>query len=439
MIPRKESQGLIDRVLGLTQADDCVVRLQGARREHLRFANNQVTTSGIDEDQTVSVTVAFGSRSATASTNRLDLDGLTTVIRQAEELARLMPEDPEYMPPVGRQTYSVGLNHRQSERKDAAQAGCAQIVGAATNAGLQAAGVFEQHTRSDAVGTSNRCFAWAHSTHATVSATARTADGTGSGWANDVALRAEDLDFRRVALTATEKAQRSTGARPLEPGRYLTIFEPSAVAELAELLSGSLDQRRTDEGRSFLSAPGGANRVGEKLFPEWLSAMSNPSDARAPHGPFTPEGLPHMPSFWIQQGAITRLPCSRYWAKQAGTGYQAPPSNWLMSGGEGTVDDLIAKTERGVLVTSLWYIRGVDPRRLLYTGLTRDGLFWIEDGKIAHPLTNMRWNDTPLDVFGKAIDAGTPVRAMSRKGSGDTVVPPLRTEGFHFTSVSNAV
>ena len=116
-----------------------------------------------------------------------------------------------------------------------------------------------------------------------------------------------------------------------------------------------------------------------------------------------------------------------------------PPPNWLMAGQDGTTEDLIKKTERGVLVTSLWYIRSVDPRQLLYTGLTRDGLFWIEDGKISHPLKNMRWNESPLNVFGKMIDAGKPVRAVARKGSGDTVVPPLRTAEFHFTSVSDAV
>lgn len=439
MLDRAGCQQICDTALAMTDADDAVIRVDGGRREHLRFARNQVTTSGIDHDQTVEVTVSYGAKTGTASGNQLDDAGIRAIVQAAQALAKVAPEDPEHMPSPKGQTYMVPGGFREPEDPDAMVQGVARITGSAANAGLIAAGFVENERRVRAVATRRGSFGWDSWGHSQASTTVRTPDGRGSGWAAEAALVEDQLDWAGMAERAVTKAEQSVGARALEPGTYVTLLEPSAVAELATLLKGSLDRRRTDEGRSWLSRPGGENALGETLFPIWMNARSHPGDARAPGRMFTSNGMANMPSFWIQQGAIKRLPCSRYWAEKTGTGYQMPPTNWLMSGQSGTVQDLIAGIERGVLVTSLWYIRSVDPRQLLYTGLTRDGTFWIEDGQVAHPLKNMRWNDSPLTVFGNATRAGDPVRAVARKGSGDTVVPPIVTPEFHFTSVSEAV
>ena len=439
MLDRQSCQSLVDQALAVTDADDARINVSSTRREHLRFARNQVTTSGVDIDQQMTVTVSYGSKSGSASGNQLDPDGIRAIVKAAEELARVAPEDPEHMPSAKGQTYLVSSGWKEAMDPTAAVHGAAKITGMAANRGLVAAGFVKGGRSARCVGTKNGTFGYDRWTSSVASTTIRTPDGDGSGWAADAAPNEEGIDWNRLAERASEKAERSVGGTALEPGKYVTILEPSAVAEMANLLRWSLDQRRTDEGRSFLSRKNGENALREPLFPEWMTVISHPTDVRAPARTFTNEGMPNMPTFWIQQGAIQRLPCSRYWATQNKRGYQLPPSNWLMTGGPGTLKDLIAKTERGVLVTSLWYIRSVDPRQLLHTGLTRDGLFWVEDGEIQRPLKNMRWNDSPLTVFGKTLDAGTPVRAVARKGSGDTVVPPLRTAEFNFTSVSEAV
>lgn len=425
-------------MLASTDADDVVVVVREAQREHLRFANNQVTTSGEDRDDVLTVTVSYGARSGTATGNPVDDEGRIAVVRAAEALARVAPEDPEHVESPGSQTYHASSAWREVERPDAMVAGCADIVARAAGRGLVAAG-FAEHTRGTlAVGTRNGAFAWRRESEAHASVTVRTLDGDGSGWANDAALEPGSIGWDALGRRAVDKAERSVGATALEPGRYVTIFEPAAVADFANLLRWSLDRRQTDEGRSFLSKPGG-DRLGERLFPEWLGIHSHPGDQRAPAATFSDEGLPHMPTFWVAQGAVLKLPCDRFWARRHGIGFQLPPPNWLLTGGTGTVDDLIARTERGVLVTSLWYIRSVDPRKLLHTGLTRDGVWWVEDGRVVRPLRNLRWNDSPLEVFGRALDAGAPVRADARGGGSDTVVPPLRTEAFHFTSASDAI
>jgi predicted Zn-dependent protease len=436
MTLRNEADVLIDEILAMSDGDDVRVSLGGRTRTHIRFANNQVTTSGIDEDNTVSVSVSYGSRTGTASGNQLDPESLKAVVASAQSLAKLAPEDPEFLPSLGPQPVMVVPSWADPDRPDALQQGCASVIGVAADRGLLAAGLATASQNWHASGTKGGFFAWYGSTRADISTTHRTPDGQGSGWATRTSLRPDDLDFQGLAKTAADKAETSVNRKPLKPGRYVTILEPACVANLMGLLAGALDQRRVDEGRSFMQA----SDLMQPRFPAWVHATSNPGDPRAPARPYTAEGLAQMRRIWIRNGALFSLPVSRFWAKKIGQSPVPGPSNWIMSGGEGTVDDLVAKTERGVLVTSLWYIRGVDPRRMMYTGLTRDGIYWIEEGKISHPLTNMRWNDSPLNVLEGAIDASAPVVTRGRTGrGGPKVVPAIRTKAFHFSSVSDAV
>jgi predicted Zn-dependent protease len=220
----------------------------------------------------------------------------------------------------------------------------------------------------------------------------------------------------------------------------VTILEPACVASLMQLLLLTMSARSADEGRSFFSAPGGKTKVGQQLFPESVSIKSDPSDPAAPGAPWGEGGVPQLPRTWIDGGRVQTLSHDRFWAQKQGREAVPPPSNLLMAGGQGSVLDLIASTERGVLITSLWYIRFVDPRTLLLTGLTRDGVFWVENGKISHPVTNFRWNDSPIRVL-ENIEAMTETRRTSTREQIATniCVPALRVKEFELSSVSDAV
>ena len=201
-----------------------------------------------------------------------------------------------------------------------------------------------------------------------------------------------------------------------------------------------MNARAADEGRSYFSAPSGGNRLGEKLFDERVNIYSDPTDPMAPGAPWGQDGLPQERRAWVENGVLKHLMTDRYWAQKSGVAPVAFPSNVIMRGGSGTVDDLVASTERGVLVTSLWYIRPVDPRTMLFTGITRDGVFWIENGKISHPVQNLRWNDGPLTLLSRLDKMSATVRVSPRPWrSANTAVPALRVKEFHFTSVSEAV
>ena len=220
----------------------------------------------------------------------------------------------------------------------------------------------------------------------------------------------------------------------------MTILEPSCVASLMSILSMSMNARSAQEGRSYFSEPGGKTKLGRQLFPESVSIRSDPSSPLAPGMPWGEESLPQAPRTWIDRGRVSSLFCDRFWAHKQEREAVPPASNLLMSGGQGSLDELIADTRRGVLITSLFYIRFVDPRTLLLTGLTRDGVFWIENGKLSHPVTNFRWNESPIRVL-ENVDAMTAaVRAPPREDMDTTmVVPALRVKEFELSSVSDAV
>jgi predicted Zn-dependent protease len=207
-----------------------------------------------------------------------------------------------------------------------------------------------------------------------------------------------------------------------------------------QMLAFSMNARSAEEGRSYFAEPGGKTKLDQQLFPDSVSLRSDPSSPLAPGMPWGDEGLPQTPRTWIDRGRLASLYCERFWAQKRERQPVPPPSNLLMSGGRGSLDELIADTKRGVLITSLFYIRFVDPRTLLLTGLTRDGVFWIEDGKVSHPVTNFRWNESPVRVL-KNIDGMTAaVRAAPRESMATNIsVPALRVKEFELSSTSDAV
>ena len=265
-----------------------------------------------------------------------------------------------------------------------------------------------------AIGNSTGMFAYHRSTNANYSLTVRTADGTGSGWAAADHADWAQLDATRVAQTAVDKARLSRNPVAIEPGRYTVILEPQAVGDLVQLLSIYADARSADEGRSPFVKQGGGNKVGEKILDDRVTIFSDPADSQLLGRPWDFEGMPLGRQTWIEKGVLKQLIYSRFWAKKQGKTATGGPSTFKMAGGTKSVDDLVKETTRGILVTRLWYLREVDPRTILYTGLTRDGTFLVENGKITKSLRNFRFNESPLFMLNNLEELGRAERLAGR-------------------------
>jgi predicted Zn-dependent protease len=443
LLTRDECEALAKKLLAFAKADETRVTIQSAARGNTRFAVNQVSTAGDSYDAAVVVRSVFGRRAANAVTNKLDDASLRAVVERAEALARLAPEDPEYVAELGPQQYAESTAYAAGTAAlDAAGRAAAvrAVTEPARGANLVATGYLEHEAGATAVATSRGLFGYHRQTRASLTTTMRTPDGTGSGWAGAAHNDVRRIDAAAVAARAIEKARRSVNPVAVEPGRYTVVLEPSAVAALVGLLAGSLGARLADEGRSFFAKPGGGNKIGQKVIDERVTLTSDPFDPEAPGAPFGADGLPAARTTWIENGVVRDLAYDRYWAQRNNRQANGGGGSLRMSGGTASLDELVAGTERGLLVTRFFYIRAVDPRTILHTGLTRDGTFLIERGKVTRAVKNMRWNESPVFLLNNLEALGRPERAASSEGGGGSiVVPPLRARDFNFTSLSDAV
>ncbi|HKQ36899.1 MAG TPA: DNA gyrase modulator, partial [Verrucomicrobiae bacterium] len=268
LFSRNEAKKIIDHVRAASKADSWTATLSGTQRRHVRFALNNVTTSGEQDDMTLAVTSHFGKRSGTATTNELDPKSIAATVRKSEEIARITPENEEFMPPLGPQKYVSGTAFNEATAKAAPPrlAELSQPVLKEANAKkVVAAGFFQAGGDSSAYGTSNDLFVHDQTTHALFTVTARSTDGTGSGWAGKNSHELRKLDTATMGERAVAKGLKSVKPTALEPGKYTTILEHSAVCDLVGWMVGDFDARSADEGRSFLSKPGGGNKLGTKL------------------------------------------------------------------------------------------------------------------------------------------------------------------------------
>ncbi len=437
MIPSEtEAREILDAALSLATADDVRVNLGGGRHCNTRFALNSVTTCGDVDGLTVAVTAYFGRRHATATTSQVDRGSLRRVVETAESLARVAPEDPEYVPELGPQDYLAidpwceSTAAATPERRAQAVAGS---IEAAEEQGLTAFGYFDHSHGVSAVANSRGLFGWHRATHASFTVTMRTRDGGASGWAASNSPDIDEVDDADVTLRAARKALAARDPQPLEPGVYPVILEPQAAADLLGYAVWTMDARRADEGRSFFTRPGGGNRIGEKVVGENITIRSDPTEPAVPGAPFQGDGLPTQRHTWIDQGVLRQLRYDRYWAHKQGKEPTGSPANLIVDGGAGTVDDLVRAADRAILVTRFWYIRFLDPQTILLTGLTRDGLFWVEDGEVRHGLRNFRFNESPIALLGKVTGMSAPVRV------GSALVPAIAASEFTFSSASESV
>jgi predicted Zn-dependent protease len=445
-LSREECEAIAKRALGfVTSPDGARVNISSASQGNTRFAVNQVSTGGDSYDTAVTVTAHVGRRSASSTTNQLDDASLKQAVDTAERLARLSPEDPEFLPELDAQEYEPARNWAESTaaldpqgRADAVRA----ITTPATQAKLVSTGFLETRAGASAVANTKGLFAYTRGTATALTTTVRTPDGSGSGWAGASHYDWSRIDPASLGARAAEKARASRSPVAIEPGRYTVVFEPTAVGNLIQFIASALNARAADEGRSFFSKPGGGNKIGATVVDERVTILSDPFDPDVAGSPFTPEGLPTRRSVWIDKGVVTTLNYDRYWAQKKGVTPTASGGSLKMSGGTSTMEQMIASTQRGLLVTRFWYLRPVDQRTILYTGLTRDGTFLIESGKITRAVKNLRFNDSPVFMLNNLEALGVPVRVSASEDGGPgqaIMVPPLKVRDFNFTSLSDAV
>lgn len=449
-LSREQAKALSDRVLTLAKADETRVNISSGWRGNTRFAGNEITTSGGTTDTQVTVTSTIGRRRASATTNVLDDASLERTVEFAESLARLSPENPEIMPELGPQQYAqvnsyfdttAGLN------PESRAAATRQAIQAAEAAGRDAGSIFvagflDAEAGASAIGTSRGLFAYHRDTSADLSITARTPDGTGSGWSSSGARDWSRLDPARLGRVAAEKAVASRNPKAIEPGLYTVVLEPQAVADLIPGLIGAFNARNNDEGRGTFSKPGGGTKLGEKIADERVTIYSDPADPQLLAQPFSSDGTPIPRVVYIENGILKNFSYDRYWAQRQGKTPTGGGGGFFGGGGGGlkfvggtkSTEELIAGTPRGILVTHFFYIRSLDPRTVMLTGLTRDGTFLIENGKITQSLKNFRWNESPLFLLNKLDEIGR----AEPTGAGQ-VMPSLRARDFNFQSLSDAV
>jgi predicted Zn-dependent protease len=439
-----DAKRITEKLLAAATAPETHVYLNPASSGNTRFALNEVTTSGFSETCIVLVTSYYGLRRGSAQTNQLDDHALTDVVHRAEEIAKLAPEDPETMPVLGPQTYvpSPGLFSADADQLTAEYRGTivAEALAAARAQNLQAAGFVRNYSDTDTMATSKGLFAYRRTTGVVYNLTARSTDG-GSGWAGGVSNSVAGFDPSSMTARAIDVALRSAKPVALEPGNYTVVLPAECVADLAVNLLFGFNQRPIDEGRSFLSQFKKQLAAGEKLFSEKVTLISDPASLEAPSNNFDGEGQPLHRTEWISKGAVKSIACSRYWAKKTGREPLPGPENLVMTGGSTSIDEMVASTQRGLLLTRFWYVRPVDPMTALYTGLTRDGCFLIENGKVTRPVKNFRWNETPVKML-RNIEAMGPTRRVitSEQDIGSALAfPALKVTDFTFSSLSDAI
>jgi predicted Zn-dependent protease len=442
LFSKEEAKRILEKVVGYSKADGCEVNLGASNGGNIRYARNSVSTAGENNDATVVVQSYYGKKSGTATINEFDDASLEKVVRKSEELAKLAPENPEFMEPLPQQIYGDSKTFSEATAKITpdyrAQAAATSITLAAAS-DVTSAGFLEDSNSVGAMMNSKGLFAYNRATSAAFTVTMRTNDGTGSGWVTRDFNDISKLNTSEASKIAIDKALQSRNAKAIEPGKYTVILEPAASAELLRNMLFNMNARPADEGRSFLSKKGGGTKLGEKMFDERISFYTDPNHHEVPAAPWTSDGQARKKMDIIRNGVVKNIFYDRYWASQKNVDSIPFPGNAIMEGGTTSIDDMIKDTKRGILVTRFWYIRTVDPQTLLYTGLTRDGTFYIENGKIKHPIKNFRFNESPVIMLNNLETLGKQVRVSAGGGGVNFFLPYMKIRDFTFTSLSDAV
>lgn len=431
---REEFRFLAELVMKRSTGDHTLVSLQDQHSGTTRFANNQIVQNVDTRRGTLTVTVAFGRRHGTADTTDFTAGSVQEAVTRATQLARLSPEDPEYLPPAEPQSYPTP----PTTRGETAAAGPArrleyanEAIGQCRMENLGAAGIVSSSVATVGVAGSTGLFAHEERTDARFSITVQAGEAT--GWGASAHRSIDHLKVYERTTTAINKAKRGGEGRELLPGRYTVILEPAAVAGLWSSLLGTLDAKSYEKGTSALSG-----KLGRLIVDQRLTLRNLPAQEDLLGVGFTTEGLPTVESNWITEGALAQLSYDRFTAKARGIKTIPTLDAPCLSGAGSslpTLQELIKRTERAILVTNFWYIRTVNPTDLTLTGMTRDGTFLVENGAIVSAVKNFRFHESPLQVFNR-IEAFTgPAEAITSE-TGKLLMPAMTLRDFNFSSVT---
>ncbi len=415
----------------------------GAHRDALtRFANNTIHQNVAEQTQWLSVRPAVDHKTARASTNRLDAASIHKTVEQAVALAKSAAADPDLLP-LAEAANVPRLNrfdsHTAAAMPEERARAVAGAIGVVEKAGQTAAGIYSTGETVEAILNSQGVAVWHSETLAQFSITAMAKDS--SGWAKASAITCAGIDTSGLARCASEKARLSDNPREIPSGRYTVVLEPAAVLDLVGQMFGDFSATALRDQRSFLT-----DRLGKKIFGDNIHIHDDVAHPLQAGVPFDGEGMPRKRLTLVDAGVPREVAYSRSSAARAGvapTGHGFPlpnevgesPLNIVIGGGATSVDDMIASTEHGVLVTRLWYIREVDPYEKIMTGMTRDGTFLIENGRLVCGLKNFRFNQGLIELLNN-VEALSPSERASGEEIFDMVVPAMKVRDFHFTEVT---
>ena len=438
---------------------ECQVTVTSQEQAYTRFANNGITTAAFALRHNLSIVTTRDGRTGSYSTNDLDDASLRAAVKKAEELAALSPPNPERLSAIGPQQFPKTFDYDEqtaNARSPEMIPHVKRIIDAAMKEKLVAAGLIERSTRITAIANNSGLFGFHRSSDSQLTTTIRMADGSSSGWAGEPSMKMSAIDSAKLAAAAIEKCKRWKNPQKLEPGNYTVLLEPTACGDLVRLMIGAFSARATEEGRTFLSKRGGGTLLGEKVFPESITLRSDPFDPRQPSSPWTGDWLPTAALTYIDKGVVANLGYDRYWAEKTGKkpngggggggrggggggfGGGGGGGSLIMDGTDTPLEKLIASVDKGLLVTHFWYIRGVNQQTLQNTGLTRDGLFLIENGKITTPVMNFRFNESPVRLLKNTKMVGQAARVRGLEG-GMMISPAIVAADFPLTSLSDAI
>ena len=457
MLDQPKAQELFDRIRKFCTSGELEVIFSSTDYSLTRFANNTIHQNVSELNEVASIRVAFDGKTARATTNRFDDESLRRAVQSAESIARVQEPDPDRLPMAraeeGRIAGSPQRWFAQTAEitpADRAEA-VGKIVAVAKKNKLVTAGIYSTSKSAEAVMNSNDLNVFHRQTAAEVSITMLGDDS--SGWQKANSPQVSNLDPVRLAEIAAKKTRDSHGPKELAPGKYTVVLEPAAVLDLIGFMFWDFGGQAILDQRSFLN-----NRIGTRLFGENVTITDDVYHPLQSNAPFDGEGVRRERVALVEKGVIRKLVYARATAEKmrkseaaakvgeiivTGHGFPLPnemgeaPTNivFVTPGGEQTVEQMIAGTEKGILITRLWYIREVDPYEKILTGMTRDGTFLVEDGRVKQGIRNFRFNQSLIEFLNNVEAMGQAVRASGEEAF-DMVVPAMKVKGFNFTEVT---
>ncbi|MDA5283793.1 metallopeptidase TldD-related protein [Streptomyces sp. Isolate_45] len=463
MSTRTKPHEIVERALELSTADGCVAIADEESSANLRWAGNALTTNGVTRGRTLTVIATIdgkeGRASGVVSRSAVTAADLEPLVRAAEAAARGAGPAEDAQPLVTGTPASPDFTDAPAETSSAVFADFAPALGEAfaraRAGGRELYGFANHELVSTYVGTSTGLRLRHDQPNGTLEVNAKSPDRLRSAWAGRSTRDFKDVD--PTVLDAELAVRLGWAERKIElpAGRYETLLPPTAVADLLIYQMWSAAARDAVEGRTVFSKPGGGTRLGERLSPLPLTLRSDPNAPGLESAPFViahssgddasvfDNGLPVPPTEWIGDGELKRLTTTRHSAALTGLDLSPGFGNLILDGGgEKSLEEMVAGTARGLLLTCLWYIREVDPATLLLTGLTRDGVYLVEDGQVVGEVNNFRFNESPVDLLSRATEAGRTEKTLPREW-GDwftrAAMPALRIPDFNMSSVSKGV